>query len=64
MKRPADRITAPSSPPAQFIRIVRGEHAGEVVPVLATEVAKWHRVQLADGSLAWVHRGDVEWVTD
>ena len=38
--------------------------AGEVVPVLATEVAKWHRVQLANGALAWVHRGDVEWVEE
>jgi SH3-like domain-containing protein len=28
--------------------------------VVATEVAKWHRVRLADGSMAWVHRGDVE----
>jgi len=64
MKRPADRITAPSSPPAQSVRIVRGEHAGEVVPVLAMELSKWFRVQLADNTVHWVHRGDVEWVTD
>ena len=48
----------------QQVRITSGEHAGRVAVVVATEVAKWHRVRLADGSLTWVHRGDVEWVTE
>jgi SH3-like domain-containing protein len=45
---------------ARTVRITHGEHAGQVAVVVATEIAKWHRVRLADGSMAWVHRADVE----
>jgi SH3-like domain-containing protein len=55
------RLAQKSDPPAEHtVRITHGEHAGQVAVVVATEVAKWHRVRLADGSMAWVHRGDVE----
>ena len=58
--KPQPALSLPQSSHRHFVRIRRGEHSGAVVTVIATELSKWFRVVMPDGSPQWLHRADVE----